>query len=287
MSLSNSFPPQRPVNWTPLPARVAGVMGPPQRPAEKAVEKGPVERHMDINDLSDSVISSGIDLREEENLLAASYRTDRNNSSQAAQNGATNNGFDLLSQNAFDGFGGQLGYGPWGEPKQSAEDELYAKHKKAARAFSEKQQHHLDDPFLWAACLRKHLDKAAADTGVRIPVEGLFDRIQDKPQHMSGTSMRGSDGSGVMAVQAPSILNRNTPLEGVFSLLSLATNERLRSLLEDAYGLARGRQIGSDGVVQPDWSDLAIGDKPESVQVIPSSASKTAWDRPRKSSLII
>lgn len=261
-------------------------MGPPQRPVEKTVEKtvekGAAEKHMDIHDLSDSVISSGIDLREEENLLAASYRTDRNILGQSLQNGAQANGFDILSQNAFSGIDAQRGLGLWGDTKLTAEEELNAKHKKAARAFSEGQQHHLDEPFLWGACLRRHLDKAASESGIRIPVEGLFDRIQDKPQSISGTSMRGADGAGVVAVQAPSILNRNTPLEGVLSLLSLATNERLRTLLEDAYGLARGRQTSSDGVVPPDWSDLATGDKPESTLAVPSSVSKTAWDQPRR-----
>lgn len=257
-------------------------MGPPQRPVEKVVEKAGPERHLDINDLSDSVISSGIDLREEENLLAASYRTDRNNLGQAPRNALQQNGFDLLSQNTFQGFDAKAGFGSWAEPKQTPEEELYAKHKKAARALSEGHQHHLDDPFLWGACLRRHLDKASSESGIRLPVEGLFDRIQDKPQNVSGTSMRGGDGSSVTVVQAPSILNRNTPLEGVLSLLSLAANERLRTLLEDAYGLARGRQTGSDGVVPPEWSDLAIGDKPESTQAIPLSVSNTAWDQPRK-----
>lgn len=255
-------------------------MGPPQRPAERSAEEKP-QKHLDVNDLSDLVTSSGIDLREEENYLAASYRSDRNNpsfNSQSTQHTTSQSSFDLLSQNSF---------GVIGAPhdarqlERTQEQELYAKHKQAARAINESQQHHLEHPFLWGNGVRQRMERIGNDTGVRVPLDGLFDRVPDRPRSMSGTSMTAADGSSIVTVSAPSVLNRNTPLEPLLSLLSLATNDRVRGLLEDAYGLARGRQFGSDGVVPPEWSDLAKAEGAVGVTAVPVSISQTPWDDPQ------
>lgn len=230
---------------------------------------------MDINDLNDLVTSSGIDLREEENYLANSYR-----SNAAGQTASSQNNFDLLHPGSFT-LGNNRGSGVFNQPPsaQTPEQELYERHKKAARDLNEKRQHHLEDPFLWGSSLRQRLEKISNDNGVKIPVDGLFDRIPERqPEHVVRQSMTGSDGSGLARYKAPSILNRNAPLDGIMSLLSLAANERLRGLIEDAYGTARGRRIGSDGIVPPEWSDLAVGDGGVPTTVKPVALTGTAWD---------
>ncbi len=296
VSLPNAFGP-RPVNGTHLPQRQGvngmrdsmprqgvGNMGPPQRPAEKAADKKEdQEKHMDVNDLSDAVASSGVDINEEEKYIT-SYRTEHSNlrfAPQSSQHGSQNN-YDLLSPNNFNGIGTNRGtFGPPG-PVQTQEEELYEKHKLAARKVNESQQHHLADPFLSGIGMRIHVEKWANLNGIKIPVEGLFDRIPQRPINMAGTSMTAADGSQIVTVAAPSILNRTAPLEGIFSLLSLAANERIRGLLEDAYGLARGRRMGSDGVVPPEWSDLAMGNGAQATTAVPISITNTAWDDPPK-----
>lgn len=276
LTLPNAYNAPRPLPNAidPLSRSGSGVMGPPQRPTEKNVDKGG-ERHMDINDLSDLVTSSGIDLREEENYLANSYR-----SNAAGQTVSSQNNFDLFHQGSFP-LGNNRGSGVFNQPPsaQTPEQELYERHKKAARDLNEKRQHHLEDPFLWGSSLRQRLEKISNDNGVKIPVDGLFDRIPERqPEHVVRQSMTRPDGSGLTRYKAPSILNRNAPLDGIMSLLSLAANERLRGLIEDAYGTARGRRIGSDGIVPPEWADLTVGDGGVPTTVKPVSLTGTAWD---------
>ncbi len=297
INLPNAFG-SRPVNGIPqlpqrqgvngtrdsMPRQGVGNMGPPQRPAEKAADKKEdQEKHMDVNDLSDAVASSGVDINEEEKYIT-SYRTEQSNPRfmpQSSQHGSQNN-YDLLSPNNFSGIGTNRGtFGPPG-PVQTQEEELYEKHKLAARKVNESQQNHLADPFLSGIGMRIHVEKWANLNGIKIPVEGLFDRIPQRPINMAGTSMTAADGSQIVTVAAPSILNRTAPLEGIFSLLSLAANERIRGLLEDAYGLARGRRMGSDGVVPPEWSDLAVGNDAKATTAVPMSITNTAWDEPPK-----
>lgn len=257
-------------------------MGPPQRPVEKAeknVEKG-AERHMDINDLSDLVTSSGIDLREEENYLANSYRS----STALGHKLPPQNNFDLLPPNqgtfSIGENRGSAGFNRLTVSAQTAEQELFEKHRKAARDLNEKRQFHLEDPFLWGASLRSRLHKVSSDTGVKLPMEGLFDRIPEcQPGDVTRQTTTAPDGT-IVTMSTPSILSRNAPLDGIISLLSLAANERVRGLLEDAYGMARGRRMGSDGIVPPDWADLAVGEGGMTATTKPASITGTSWDAP-------
>ena len=265
-------------------------MGPPSRPADK-VER--VDRTTDLNQLSDIVSASGIDVREEENYLAETYRNQQTiNSSnsnpftfQAQSNSHQNINSNIWSQPKSAGHG-LPGTGPFNQPPvsmQTVEDELIEKHRKAARALAEQQQQHLRDPFLEVNTVRHRLAKRANQQGVGLNLEGLYDRVVDTPRTMNGTKITGADGTGIVAVQAPSILNENAPLVDIFTLISLATGERVRGLVEDAFGLSRGRQYGSHGLVPPEWSPLATGPgQPTSATAIPSSLTGTAWDRPPK-----
>jgi len=255
-------------------------MGPPQRPSEKGeknVEKG-IERHMDINDLSDLVTSSGIDLREEENYLANSYRS----STTAGHKVPLQNNFDLLPFNqgtfSISDNRGSAGFNRLAV--QTPEQELFERHRKAARDLNERRQFHLEDPFLWGASLRSRLHKVSNDNGVKLPMEGLFDRIPERqPGDVIRQTMTAPDGT-IVTMSTPSILSRNAPLDGIISLLSLAANDRVRGLLEDAYGMARGRRMGADGIVPPDWADVAIGEGGVPATTKPASITGTPWDAP-------
>ncbi|KAI9721607.1 MAG: hypothetical protein M1828_005097 [Chrysothrix sp. TS-e1954] len=261
-------------------------MGPPQRPPAKppAEQKEEQEKYMDVNDLSDLVTTSGIDLKREEELLHASFQSSRSFNSGQSSSGQSN--FDLLASNSFGGIGrrGELSQ----QPEKTADEIIAEKHKRAARNFNSKRQAHLDDPFLYGGSMRKRIERICSDHGVKLRLEGLFDkRSTERPDSITGSSMNGTgqNAGGILAARAPSILHRGSNFEGILTLLSLSANERLRGLLEDAYGLARGRQITSTGVVPAEWGDIAVSadgvTKSQPAQAIPpESITGTSWDQP-------
>ena len=63
----------------------------------------------------------------------------------------------------------------------------------------------------------------------------------------------------VKMVTTGEYLHTDSPYVEILSLLSLATEERLRGLVEDAATLAKGRRMGSSGVVPIELADLATG----------------------------
>jgi len=144
--------------------------------------------------------------------------------------------------------------------------------------------------------VRHRVHRIALDQGVTLDIKGLYepDRKQlnptNQPRGVNGTTAVGQDGVGVVAVQAQSIpearahayLDETSRYADVLSLLSLAANERLRSLLDDAYTLARGRRYGSHGIVPPDLQDLAIGEDRRAASVKSESITGTSWDQPHE-----
>lgn len=267
-----------------------GSMGPPQRPADKQ-EKPEKEKATDINDLSDVIGASGIDLREEENYLAQTYQNQHQNNSfntSFSQSPATlspNTSFNALSQGSFGSHPAFQGAGPVSQPpvsQKSVEEELFEKHKAAARSLAEKSQQELNYPFCRGNTIRHKIGRHTYDQGVKFNVDGLYDRInKDQPQAVSGTQAAGPDGTGIVKAQAAALLDANAPLTEILTLLSLATKERLRGILEDAYALSRSRQLSSHGVVPPEFADIATGNgAAKSVTAVPTSVTKTAWDQP-------
>lgn len=262
-----------------------GLMGPPQRPANR-IEKA--DKQTDINDLSDLIQAAGVDLREEENYLTQSYRNIHGADAATSFNSQTsstmspNNSFNQWSsqqsgdQQAWRG-SGLASQQPMTE--QNVEEELFHKHKKAARALAEKGQAHLNNPFLQSQILRQRLGKAAHDNGVMLNVEGLFDRIPQEPRGVHGVAATGPDGTAIVHAKADSLLDANASLVDLLSLISLATNERLRGIAEDAYAVSRGRQAGSHGLVPPEFSDIATGSGPsQPATAIPSHITKSTWE---------
>lgn len=135
--------------------------------------------------------------------------------------------------------------------QEQQQDELLRKHEQAARALNQSAEQPLHDPFLMANALRHRMAKRAYDQGVTVSLEGLFDKIPDAPRDISRTSLVGSNAESVVVLQANSILNRDTPLVELISLVSLAAQERIRSVLEDAFALSQNRQNTSSGIVPP------------------------------------
>ncbi|KAI9761269.1 MAG: hypothetical protein M1835_008211 [Candelina submexicana] len=251
-----------------------GVMGPPLKPVEKAT---------DTADLTDVVAGSGIDIREEEAALTHSYYNSNpqpalngsyptNNtssfnstSSTGSQPGAlsASNSFTYPSQSGHSAqrvvYNGSLS-SQQAAPHQSTEQFESQEWKEAIRRLNESRQYHLHDPFLNGNTLRHRVGVRTYENGVTYPVDGLLDKqIDDHPGGKISThTITGPKGVKVVAARA-ALLDKGALLSDILALLSLATQERIRGLVEDAAALAKGRRVGSNGVVPAEWSDLALG----------------------------
>lgn len=263
-------------------------MGPPPRPTQEKPEKEDKEKITDISDVTDVFHGSGIDLREEENYMTSTYRNVHKSASFNTSFGSNttvaspNNSFGLLSQGSFGSQSAFAGNGPISQPpvsQESAESELDRKHRAAALALNEKRQQHLNDPFLQANNVRHRMHRIAYDQGVALNVEGLFDKLPERPQGVHGVAATGPNGTAA-AVKAHGLLQENAPLAEILALMSLAANERVRSLVDESYAIARGRRYGSHGLVPPEFSDLAVGNDPTTASAETPRITNSAWERP-------
>lgn len=274
---------------------VMGSMGPPPRPNPEKPEKEEKEKIHDISDVMDVFHGSGVDLREEENYMTNNsfrnlYGSNAYNNSFGSSTtvSSTNNSFNSLNQGSFGNNQAFAGKGPISQPtasQESIEEELLRKHKTAARDLAEKQQQHLRDPFLQSNIVRHRMHKIAYDQGVALNVEGLFDKIPERPQTVHGVTANGPNGTSAAALKTHGLLQHDAALADILALVSLAANERARTLLDDAYTVARGRRYGSHGVVPADLSDVAVGENARKASVAPTANTGTAWDRAPKREL--
>lgn len=131
----------------------------------------------------------------------------------------------------------------------------------AMRRRDEAKSHHLNDPFLQGGSLKQRMGKKSFEKGAQLPTDGahdLSDALARGPsQRLATKQVVGPDGSSIVAVTG-TVVQKDAPLAEMLALLSLATQERMRGLIEDAAALARERRVGSQGVVPPEWSDLAL-----------------------------
>lgn len=262
--------PQTPAPPPPPP----GAMGPPSRPADKAT---------DAAELTDVLASSGIDVREEEAYLTSSYSgppvqaqqpprpqqpqipqqqpqqpvppaVNTSFTSQASTTGSvpTTPSFEQPSpykpattQDSFYREPSTQPPAPFKDPNEPTREDTEA----ARRA-----QYTLQDSFLWTKVLEQRLQKRGFELGVRIPAEGLYHPVPGRQQPIEVT---GPDGSSIIR-SGQTILNQTgAPLLDILSLMSIACEERLRTVVDYSSTLARSRRAHSHGVVPTDWKDVA------------------------------
>ncbi|KAI4843014.1 hypothetical protein E4T45_08802 [Aureobasidium sp. EXF-8846] len=269
------------------PSPMPGAMGPPPRPTQEKTEKEDKEKITDISDVTDVFHGSGIDLREEENYMTSTYRNVHKNPSFNTSFGSNttvaspNNSFGLVSQGSFGSQPAFGGSGPISQPpvsQESVKDELDQKHRAAALAHNERRQQHLNDSFLQANNIRHRMHRIAYDQGVALNVDGLYDKLPERPQGIQGVSATGPNGTAA-AVKAHGLLQETAPLAEILTLVSLAANERVRSLVDESYAIARGRRYGSHGVVPPSLADLAIGEGESAAVAEVPRITNSAWEK--------
>jgi hypothetical protein len=265
-------------------------MPPPKMPFSKAQDDAELEkpngRDSDVNNLSDVLSGTIVDLRAEEDLLLHSYGN-RNygasfNSQATGSTATPNTSFNNWSQQS--GHGAFQGSGPLsqGFSQEQHDAEFLQKHEQAARILNESAQQPLTDPFLAANVLRHRMAKRAYDTGIQVNVDGLFDKIPEKvPRDSTRTAQAGANGDQIVGLEAASLLNQNASLVEILSLLTLAAEDRIRTLVEDAFALSQGRQHTSHGVIPPQLVDIAVvDDNAIPKTVAPVNILRTPWEAP-------
>lgn len=270
----------------------SGTMGPPSRPMDKPT---------DMNELSDVLLGSGVDLKEEEAALLGRHNFSSQQHQQQQQadtsfssnlinslnndgsNHSTantfmaNNGFNVLAQNLPGDRSSFYGGGTFNQPAtpfESAADRAEFERKKALRRKAERLQYHLNDPFLLTGWLQRRISQQAQKMQVIIPNAGLLSSTNYSGQ-VTEIAVAGPDNHEVLTLlKGQDLLYHDSPLVDLLTLVSLAAEERLRTLVEDAATLAKGRRLGSHGVVPDSLADLAVGDgAPESAHTLPTPSN--------------
>ncbi|KAF1347825.1 hypothetical protein BDV97DRAFT_356081 [Delphinella strobiligena] len=279
-------------------SQAGGAMGPPPRPNPEKPEKEEKDKIHDISDVTDVFHGSGIDLREEENYMSNTFRnthaTNSYNASFASSSTvpSPNNSFGYLNQGSFGNHAAFSASGSLSQPPASQEEiekELDRKHAAAARELAINRQQHLKDSFLVSNRIRHRMHQIAYEQGVALNVEGLYDKIE---QPRVGQTMTDSDGQGLVSIKEKNgrmlekpkdgYLQETAPLADILTLVSVAANQRLRTMLDDSYRLARGRRYGTHGIVPPDLADIATGENPQPTTTDQNIIHDSTWDGSRK-----
>ncbi|KAL7762061.1 hypothetical protein ACKLNR_008596 [Fusarium oxysporum f. sp. zingiberi] len=252
---------------TPTPG--PGVMGPPQRPAERPTKDYEY-------DVTDSLAGTGIDLRAEEQYMNDLYAT----------------GFD----EARTGFAHQppgpkssfYGAGPANQAAQSVPDQPQDQFaaQQAERAWSEssmrlalQRTQEISDPFLLVALLHRRADKIAREHHLALNLD-LKNNSQTMgkmrlPEQFPAPKVTvkvtpGPDST--MVHTTGSYIPHDAFLVDQLALMSIATKQRLRELVEDAHVVATNRQKTSHGDIPEEWTPAAAPMNAEPLEPIEKPA---------------
>ncbi|KAK7746662.1 hypothetical protein SLS53_001847 [Cytospora paraplurivora] len=230
----------------------AGAMGPP--PA-----KDRPQRTYEY-EVTDSLLGTGVDIREEEHALAEYY------AGSFGQDSRT--GFPANTPGSQSSF---FGAGPANQPGDRAtvdqkefETALAERrwNESAARLSAARAVEH-SDPFLQFANLHARAEKIARQYNLDLNLDNKTQPLQksrnpaDYPEpKVTVTTKTGPDGA-LVSVHG-SVLPHDSYLIDQLALLSIATKHRVRELLEDADKVATTRQQTSHGQIPAEWLDSAV-----------------------------
>jgi hypothetical protein len=255
-------------------------MGPPSLPPAK---------NTDPNEIMDVLASSGIDLKEEEAHLSQSYLNPLQSSGHQNNLGTSFNSqgssFGTLSAgNSFGEYTSRIpgsqatffGAGTFNQPPKppkTAEELAAEQQALAVRRAAEREQYHMNNPFLLTGTVELKLMKASYENQVQVPTQGLYRRVNNQPPPPP-IEVKGPDGSSIVATRGSALIMKNdSPLADVLALLSLACEERIRGVVEESATLAKHRREHSHGVVPPEWADLAVDEEASGTTAAPATAT--------------
>lgn len=235
-----------------------------QQPATGAMGPPPVKDRPQRTyeyEVTDSLLGTGVDIREEENALAEYY------AGSFGQDSRT--GFPANAPGSRGSFYGAGPANQTGAPATTGQKEYEAAlaeqrwNESAAKLSAARALEH-SDPFLQLANLHARAEKCARQYNLDLNLDTKTQPVQksrnpaDYPvaPKVSVTTRQGPDGAMVSVYG--SVLPPDSYLIDQLALLSIATKHRVRELLEDADQIATTRQQTSHGVIPSDWADSAV-----------------------------
>lgn len=245
--------PQAMASPVPLP----NVMGPPQRPAERPTKDYEY-------DVTDSLAGTGIDLRAEEQYMSELYSNVMDANSEART------GF---AQHPAGGKSSFYGAGPANQAPETTSEQnqkqLAAKAAEQAWADSSmrlavQRTQEINDPFLLVAILHRRAEKIAKENHIslnldmknnaqtmgkmRLPEQFPTPKVTVKVEPGPDSTMVHTTGS---------YIPHDSYLVDQLALMSIATKQRLREMVEDAGVVATNRQKTSHGEIPEEWTAAA------------------------------
>lgn len=231
-----------------------GGMAPPSRPQSD-------NKPTDINELGDVLAGSGIDLREEEAAML------RGSNDQHSRDNTHRTPIpypfprdNYYSANVVGDRQSFYGSGMYNQPAgmyRSAEAIAKQEEARLRRRKHEVGQYHLNDPFLESG--RVHRIFALEQNRNHIKFDDshvFFPGQQPQPQQRY---LQDSSGNTLLRTSHNEKVIQLGPTRAeILTLISLASEERMRSFVEDAAVLARQRRIGSLGFPSPDLINPAV-----------------------------
>ncbi|KAG8418825.1 hypothetical protein J3459_012008 [Metarhizium acridum] len=239
------------------PAPLPNVMGPPQRPAERPTKDYEY-------DVTDSLAGTGIDLRAEEQYMSELYSNAMDANSEART------GF---AQHPAGGKSSFYGAGPANQPPEttSEQDQMQLAAKAAEQAWADasmrlavQRTQEINDPFLLVAILHRRAEKIAKDNHISLNLDmknnaQTMGKMRLPEQFPAPTvTVKVEPGpDSTMIHTTGSYIPHDSYLVDQLALMSIATKQRLREMVEDAGVVAANRQKTSHGEIPEEWAAAA------------------------------
>lgn len=228
-----------------------GAMGPPTGRPQREYEY----------DVTDSLMGTGVNIRDEENALAEYYA---GSYGQDARTGLPANEPGSRASFYGAGFANQPGVGDGGlSQKEFEAQEAERLFNESANRLAASRAIEHNDPFLNFANLHKRMQDVAQSHGLELNLDNKNNPQQAHVQKtrpvgdlpvpkLSVTTKVGPDGA-LVAVNG-SVVPTDSYLADQLTLLSLGTKHRVRSLVAECDKLATHRQTTSHGKMPMSWS---------------------------------
>jgi hypothetical protein len=251
-------------------------MGPPSKPADRSREDGV--------DMMDVLGGTGVDIREEEQYMYQSF----NSQQSGSQSGTISSGHSFTQfppgdEISFYGAGPANAAPELVNGKSQEEYEKKAADKAwhdAARNISASRSREVGNPFLNTILLQHKIGAIVQDHGLSLHT-GLGNTIGNMtlPESFSQSTVKVQTAvgpNGAFTATNGQFLSPDTQLVDQVALMSLATKHRMRSFIEEAAKLAKGRQTGSHGIIPDEWADAAATASMSTA--VPGGGPRSGWE---------
>jgi hypothetical protein len=274
------------LNAAPTPSGTAVPMGPPTSVPQK-------DKKEESTDFTDILISTGIDIRDEESALTSSFfssqarpgatsftaHQDQSFGSRGSQEylpqGASFSSA-RASQGLLNGNNSINGYPEFGsyDIKPTAEDLARQTETVEARRRAEQQSNFYQNSFLDTPALRQKVLGLLQKSNIAINRD---ERAGQGQSRYNTTTAASADGWSITAVQG-GYQSTDNSLGDVLALISLSAADHFRTLAESALAFSIGRRTTSHGEIPDDYKDIAIDQLDLAASINGGSEPKLSMD---------